>query len=167
MTLNTTTILLCASKNCVENGSPTRCLPAKEWKSQSDRQPQAANRRRRPNSNPSALENFGVAAVPDDRLISNDDSRARLQGVVDLLSKLRVDAEARRNLFGRNAAASVRHTHPSSRGPARSKRALPIGCTLKQRVDMVPKRSAPVNLEGSAPDGIAVTNRAKRCLSEG
>ena len=32
----------------------------------------------------SALENFGVAAVPDDRLVSNDDGRARLQGVVNL-----------------------------------------------------------------------------------
>ena len=42
-----------------------------------------------------ALENRGFAAVPDDRLIGNDDSRAGLQGVVNLLSKLRVDAEAR------------------------------------------------------------------------
>ena len=26
------------SKNCVKNGSPMRCLPAKEWKSRSRRQ---------------------------------------------------------------------------------------------------------------------------------
>src|SRR5215831_7632672 len=33
MTPNTTTNFFSALKNCVESGSPTRCLPAKEWKS--------------------------------------------------------------------------------------------------------------------------------------
>jgi hypothetical protein len=37
-TANTTTSFFSASKNCVENGSPTRCLLAKEWKSHSRRQ---------------------------------------------------------------------------------------------------------------------------------
>src|SRR6187399_3685263 len=104
-------------------------------------------RRRRP----SALENRGLAAVPDDRLISNDDSRARLQGVVNLLPKLRVDAEARRDLLGRNVATPACYGHPSARRSARGKRALPIGRAFEQRVDVVPERSASGSLEGGAP----------------
>src|SRR6266550_7581168 len=41
MTPSTTTIFSTASKNCVKSGSPTPCLPAKEWKSRSRRQPEA------------------------------------------------------------------------------------------------------------------------------
>src|SRR5678815_1588839 len=41
MTPNTTTSFFSASRSCVENGSPKRCLPAKEWKSHSKRQPEA------------------------------------------------------------------------------------------------------------------------------
>src|SRR5947207_13516126 len=41
MTPSTTTIFSTASKNCVKSGSPTPCLPAKEWKSRSGRQPKA------------------------------------------------------------------------------------------------------------------------------
>src|SRR5947208_838564 len=110
-----TTSFLSASKNCVKNGSPMRCLPAKEWKSRSERQPEVANRRLQRSRRPSALENRGIAAAPHDRLIGNDDSRARFDDVVDLLRKPRVDAEALRDLFGRNAAASARHGHPTAR----------------------------------------------------
>src|SRR4029077_15345168 len=112
----------------------------------------------------SALENCGVAAFPDDRLISNDDSRARLQGVVNLLPKLRVDAEARRDLLGRNVATPACHGHPSARRPARRQRALPGGRALEQPGDVVSERSAPVNLDGGAPDGIAVTIDVKRAV---
>src|SRR5213596_924895 len=112
---------LSASKNYVENGSPTWYLPAKEWRSRSGRQPEAADRRLQPSSSPSAIENRGIAAAPHNRLIGNDDSRARFDGVVNLLRKLRVDSEARRDLLGRNARATARHAHPSPRGAARDK----------------------------------------------
>ncbi len=42
---NTTTSFLSASKNCVRNGSLTRCSPAKEWKSRSRTQPEAGSSR--------------------------------------------------------------------------------------------------------------------------
>src|SRR5438552_10573054 len=155
---------LAASKNYVENGSPTRCWPAKEWKSRSARQPEGCNRRLQPGSSPSALENRGIAAAPHDRLIGNDDSRARFDGVVDLVRKLRVDPEARRDLLGRNAAATARHAHPPARGAARSKRAFPVGRAFEQRVDMVSERSASVNLNGGAPDGIAIAIDVKRAV---
>src|SRR5205809_6623273 len=116
MTPTTTTSFLNASKNCVRNGSPTRYSPAKEWKSRSGRQSEAADRRLQPSSSPSALENRGIAAPSHNRLIGNDDSRARFDHVVNLLGKLRVDAEARRDLLGRNASAPARHGHPSARG---------------------------------------------------
>src|SRR5947199_3116163 len=145
MTPITTTSFLSASKNCVRNGSPTRCLPAKEWKSRSGRQSEAANRRLHPRSSLSALENCGIAAARDDRLIGNDDSRARFDGVVDLVRKLRVDPEARRDLLGRNAAATARHAHPPARDAAWSQRAFPVGRAFQQRVDMVPERSASVD----------------------
>src|SRR5205814_3134837 len=109
-------------------------------------------------------EDRGVAAASHDRLIGNYDSRARFDGVVNLLRKLRVDAEARSDLLSRNAAAAAAHTHPTPLGSAGSKRALPIGCALKQRVDMVPKRTASVNLEGGAPDGIAIAIDVKRAI---
>src|SRR5205809_2086039 len=147
---------LSASKNYVENGSPTRYLPAKEWRSRSGRQPEAADRRLQPSSSPSALENRGIAAAPHDRLIGNDDSRARFDGVVDLVRKLRVDSEARRDLLGRNAAAPAGHGHPPARGAPRSERALAIGSAFEQREDMVPERSTSVNLDGGAPDRIAI-----------
>src|ERR1700745_4312619 len=107
-----TTSFLSASKNCVRNGSPTWCLPAKEWKFRSERQPEVANRRTQRSRRPSALEDRRIAAAPHNRLICNDDSRARFDDVVDLLRKLRVDADARRDLLGRNAGASARHAHP-------------------------------------------------------
>src|SRR5439155_20963599 len=116
MTPITATTFLSASKNCVRNGSPTRCLPAKEWKSRSGRQPEAPNRRRQPKWHALALENRGIAAAPHDRLIGNDDSRAWFDHVVDLLRKLRADAETLRDLLGMNAGAPARHAHPPARG---------------------------------------------------
>src|SRR5207249_11063855 len=133
-------------------GSPLPCVTAKEWKSRSARQPEAAKRRLQPSSSPSALENRGIAAAPHDRLIGNDDSRARFDGVVDLVRKLRVDAQARRDLLGRNGATPPGHGHPPARGAARSERALAIGSAFEQREDMVPERSTSVNLDGGAPD---------------
>src|SRR5438067_13854427 len=133
-----TTNFLSASKNCVKNGSPRQCLPAKDWKSRSGKKPEAAARRLCPSSNHSAFENRGIAAAPHDRLIGNDDSRARFDGVVDLVRKLRVDSEARRDLLGRNGAAPAGHGHPPARGAARSERALAIGSAFAQREDMVP-----------------------------
>ena len=100
---------------------PNAVLAREEWKSRSEKQPEVADRRLQPSSSPSALENRGIAAAPHDRLIGNDDSRARFDGVVDLVRKLRVDAEARRDFLGRNAAATARHAHPSPRGAARNK----------------------------------------------
>src|SRR5436190_15817004 len=164
MTPITTTSFLSASKNCVKNGSPMRCLPAKEWKSRSGRQSEAANRRRQPSSSPSALENRGFAAAPHDRLVGNDDSRARFDGVVDLVRELRVDPEARRDLLGRNAAATVRHAHPSASGAAWNQRAFPVGRAFEQREDMLPERSASVNLDGGAPDGITIAIDVKRAV---
>src|SRR5205823_3000572 len=152
----TTTSFLSASRNYVENGFPTRCLPAKEWKSRSERQREVANRRLQRSSNRSALENRGIAAAPHDRLIGDDNSCARLDDVVNLLRKLRVDAEALGDLLSRNATAPVGDGHPPARGAAWSKRALPIGRALEQRVDMIPERSASVDLDGGTPDGIAV-----------
>src|SRR5438876_5686161 len=151
-------------KNCVKNGSPTRCLPAKEWKSRSEKQPEVADRRLQPSSSPSALENRGIAAAPHDRLIGNDDSSARFDGVVHLVRELRVDTEACRDLLSRNAAATARHAHPSASGAARSKRAFPVGRAFEQRVDMVSQRSASVNLNGGAPDGIAIAIDVKRAV---
>src|SRR6266568_1641652 len=113
---------------------------------------------------PLALENRGIAAAPHDRLIGNDNSRARFDGVIDLVRKLRVDPEARRDLLGRNAGATARHAHPPARGAAWSKRALPVGRAFEQRVDMVPERSASINLDGGAPDGIAVTINVERAV---
>src|SRR5947207_10979620 len=164
MTPTTTTSFLNASKNCVRNGSPTRYSPAKEWKSRSGRQSEAADRRLQPGSSPSALENRGIAAAPHNRLIGNDDSRARFDGVVDLVRKLRVDSEARRDLLGRNAAAPAGHGHPPARGAARSERALAIGSAFEQREDMVPERSTSVNLDGGAPNGIAIAIDVKRAV---
>src|SRR5438094_9319322 len=158
------TIFLRASKNCVKNGSPTRCLPAKEWKSRSKRQPETANKRLQPSSSRSALKNRGIAAASDHRLIGNDDSRAGFHGVVDLVRKLRVDPEARRDLLGRNATATARHAHPPARGAAWSQRAFPVGPAFEQRVDMVSERSASVNLNGGAPDGIAIAIDVKRAV---
>src|SRR3954453_12163623 len=63
-------------------------------------------------NSPSALENRGFAAVPYDRLICNDDSGAGFDGVVDLVSKLRINAEALSEFVGRNTAASARDGHP-------------------------------------------------------
>src|SRR3954453_9868190 len=93
------------------------------------------NCRLQPN-NTLALKNRGFAAVPYDRLICNDDSGAGFDGVVDLVSKLRINAEALSQLLGRNTAATVRHRHPSSASAARSERALPVGCAFEKRVDM-------------------------------
>src|SRR5205814_8267271 len=122
------------------------------------------DRRLQPSSSPSSFENSGIAAAPHDRLIGNDDSRARFDGVVDLVRKLRVDSEARRDLLGRNAAAPAGHGHPPARGAARSERALAIGSAFEQREDMVPERSASVNLDGGAPDGIAIAIDVKRAV---
>src|SRR5438094_3550865 len=158
------TIFLRASKNCVKNGSPTRCLPAKEWKSRSKRQPETANKRLQPSSSRSALKNSGSAAASDHRFIGNDDSRAGFHGVVDLVRKLRVDPEARRDLLGRNATATARHAHPPARGAAWSQRAFPVSHAFQQRVDMVPERSASVYLNGGEPDGIAIAIDVKRAV---
>src|SRR5438552_15499996 len=152
MTPTTTTSFLNASKNCVRNGSPTRYSPAKEWKSRSGRQSEAADRGLQPSSSPSALENRGIAAAPHNRLIGNDDSRARFDGVVDLVRKLRVDSEARRDLLGRNAAAPAGYGHPPARSAARSKRAEALGSAFEQREDRVLERSTSVNLDGGPLD---------------
>src|SRR5947208_14664278 len=94
----------------------------------------------------SALNNRGVAAASYDRLVSDDDGRARLDGVVDLMGKLRIDAEARRDLLGGDAAATARHTHPPPRSADRSQRALPGGCAFEQREDMVAKLAESADL---------------------
>src|SRR4029453_537180 len=164
MTVTTTTSFLSASKNCAKNGFLMRCLPAKEWKSRSGKPPEAADRRLYPSSNHSAFENRGIAAAPHDRLVGNDESRARFEGVVNLLRKFRVDAEARSDFLGRNAAAPAGQGHPPARSAARSKRALAIGSAFEQREDMVPERSASVNLDGGAPDGVAIAIDVKRAV---
>ena len=103
---------------------------------------------------PLALEDRGFTAAPHHWLIGDDNCRARFDGVVDLLSKLRVDAEARCDFLGRNTAAPARHGHPSPRGAARSQRALPVGRAFQERIDVVSERSASVNLNGARPIGL-------------
>src|SRR5678816_477755 len=60
MTPTTTTIFCCASKNYVRNVSPTRCSPAKEWKSRSGREPEAANSRTTSQPDPPPAPPHGV-----------------------------------------------------------------------------------------------------------
>src|SRR4029434_7377308 len=89
---------------------------------------------------------------------------ARFDGVVDLVRKLRVDAKARGRLLGRNGAASARHGHPPARGAARSQRAFPVGRAFQQRGELGSERSASLNLDGGAPDGIAIAIDVSRAV---
>src|SRR6476619_4378382 len=132
------TTFSCAWKSYARGDSVTRSSRAKEWKSRSRTQPEPNKLDFSPTV-PLALKNRGFAAVPHDGLICNDNGRSGFNGVVDLVSKLRIDAETLSEFLGGNTAAPARHSHPSPTSAARSKGALPVARAFEQRVNMVPK----------------------------
>ena len=85
-----------------------------------------------PGARDSAFEDrCRLAAAPHDRLVRDDHSRTRLDSVVNLSGKLRVDAQARCDLLGVTATATARYPHPAKSSATWNKRALFVPLCLR------------------------------------
>src|SRR4030095_10974631 len=105
---------------------------------------------------PSTLQDRCAGAFSHDWFIRDDDRRARRERVVNLVRKLRIDPQARRDLVGIDAAAAARHGHPLARLAARSQGALSTGSACEQRVNTIAKRSTATDLKRGAANRLTI-----------
>ena len=105
------------------------------------------------------MEGVMTTTEPSDRLIGDDDCRARREGVIDLTGKLRVHAQPRRDLLGHYGATAARHAHPATGLFVWNQKAKSVGGAFEHRKDVVAERAASVDLDGSAADRTIVERR--------